>query len=102
MIVVTSFLLESDEKVELGQLHRLMKQLKDSLKSITRGRVSLVPSGALSAFYLDDASNLGRCERCHQLTSERSRPEFVGGLAEGYMSDDGKFRCVECEMRCSE
>lgn len=96
-VIVTAFLVESDREVDSEKLRRLVRRVKDSVKTFTDKEIDLVPSQAFSLFWVDDTKNLGPCEKCTKLTSDRSKPEFVGGVFEGTLSANGTFLCQECQ-----
>ena len=95
-VVVTAFLVECDREVDSERLRRLIRRVKDATKTFTDGEVSLIPSQAFNAFWLGSEKNLGRCTKCDNLTSDRSKPEFVGGVSEGNLGSNGSFVCQEC------
>jgi hypothetical protein len=95
-VVVTAFLVECDREVDSDRLRKLIRRVKDATKTFTDGEVSLIPSQAFSAFWVDNEKNLGRCKQCDNLTSDRSKPEFVGGVFEGKLASNGTFVCQEC------
>lgn len=95
-VVVTAFLVECDREVDSERLRRLIRRVKDATKTFTDGEVSLIPSQAFSVFWFGSEENLGRCTKCANVTSDRSKPIFVGGVFEGNRSSDGTFVCQEC------
>jgi hypothetical protein len=96
MVITTAFIVECEGEVNDVQLREGISKAKEMIKAIAIEDLSLIPTRAYSAFWTLEAPNLGLCENCNELTSDRTHPEFVGGVCEGSRQVDGEYVCFEC------
>lgn len=95
-VIVTAYWVECESEVDSIELTQLIRRVRESSGTFSSKHLDLVPTKAFSAFWLDSSTNLAPCITCSQFTSVRSKPDFVAGVPEGKVTEDGSIQCHEC------